>query len=96
VKRKSQTKSKGEPRDAIFYVNDRKYRRGLVLNFENISGEGDAACFKLPFSSPDNSLPSPALKRLLAYLKVSNLSKLSFNVDEMTRILVSTPVSFRA
>lgn len=93
VKRKT-TLKKGDPRDAIFQVNDQKYRRGLVLNFENISGEGGAAYFRLPFSSPNDSLASPALKRLLAYLKVSNLSKLSFNVDEMTRIPESGTVSF--
>lgn len=81
---KKKTK-KGEPRDWIFYVNDQKCRRGIVLNAANISEEGDAACFKLPFRSPDDSSASVPLKKVLAYLKITDLSKLTFNIDEKTR-----------
>jgi hypothetical protein len=90
VKRKDSTK---ESRDAIFFVHDQKYRRGLVLNPDNISGTGDDACFALPFRSPNDSAASPALRRLFAYLKVTDLSKLSFNIDEMTGVPETVAVS---
>jgi hypothetical protein len=77
----------------MYLLNDQKWRRGLVLNPTNITGEGDAACFKLPYSSPDDSAASPALKRLCANLKLADLSKSAFNIFEKTMEPESSAVS---
>jgi hypothetical protein len=86
IKRKAKKADLKEPRDCIFYVHGQKCRRGLVLNAANITGEGDAACFALPFRSRDDTSASVHLKRLLAYLNITNLSTLNLNIEVKTRV----------
>lgn len=86
--------TKGDSRDSIYMHNSMKYRKGLMLNPEYVSGEGSAAVFQLPFSSPGDTAASPLLKKVLAYLGIIDLSGLVINIDDMSRVPKSVVVSY--
>lgn len=85
MKRPGKKDDKKLSRDSMFKTNWQKCRAGIILNPANISGDGDAAKFSLPFQSPTDSLASAPLKRFLAALKICDLSSLSFKIEEKIR-----------
>jgi hypothetical protein len=85
MKRQGKKDEKKLSRDSVFMANWQKYRAGNILNPVNTSGEGDAAAFSLQFQSSTDSLASIPFKRFLAALEITDLSSLSFNVEEKIR-----------
>lgn len=79
-------------RDSVFSAHYQKHRAGLILNYKNVSGEGDAARFVLPYISPADSCASPQLKAVCKALGITDLTKLSFNVEEKKREPEANPI----
>lgn len=79
-------------RDSVFNAHHQKYRAGLILNYKNVTGQGSAARFVLPFISPTDSCASPHLKAVCEALGITDLTELSFNVEEKTREPEAIPI----